>query len=145
MAARFDLQPPPTAHRYSFVVAPSDIDDLGHAGNVRWVQWVNDAAAAHSGSVGLDLAAYRRAGVVWVVRRHEIDYLAEAREGQTLDAVTWVESLKGATSLRRTLFERDGATLAHAATTWVLLSIATGRPTRIPKDLLSRYGFGASS
>ena len=137
-----DLLPPANAFSHRFVVPAGDIDDLGHASNVSWVRWVQDAATAHSLSIGLGLDAYRSLGVVWVVRRHEIEYLGAAFADQEIEAVTWVASLKGATSLRRTIFRRDGAELARAATTWVLLSIGTGRPTRVPAELLSRYGFG---
>jgi acyl-CoA thioester hydrolase len=103
----------------------------------------NEAATAHSVSIGLDLEAYRALGVLWVVRRHEIDYLGQAFEGETLEVLTWVETLRGATSLRRTLFRRatDAGLLCRAATTWVLLDIASGRPRRIPRELLERYGF----
>ena len=69
---------PANAFTHELVVGPDDIDGLGHASNVVWVRWVNSAAVAHSASVGLDLVAYQRLGVLWVVRRHVIDYLAEA-------------------------------------------------------------------
>ncbi len=139
-----DLLPPANAFSHRFCVPSTDIDDLGHAGNVSWVRWVNEAAAAHSLSIGLDLPAYRELGLLWVVRKHEIEYVGPAFDAESLEAITWIETLKGATSLRRTLFRRtaDGATLARAATTWVLVSIATGRPTRVPSELLERYGFG---
>ncbi|MBI3203947.1 MAG: acyl-CoA thioesterase [Myxococcales bacterium] len=143
--AEFD--PPANAFSHSFVVPATDIDDLGHASNVAWVRWVQDAATSHSGSVGLDLRAYRELGVLWVVRRHEIEYLAPAFDGERLSALTWIDGMRAATSLRRTVFRResDGATLCRAATTWVLLDIQSGRPTRVPKALLARYGFGAVS
>ncbi len=135
--------PPANAFTHRFEVLPSDIDMLGHAGNVSWVRWINQLATAHSESIGLDLDAYRALGVLWVVRRHEVDYLGQAFEGEKLEALTWVETLRGATSLRRTLIMRaeDGALLCRAATTWVLLDIASGRPRRIPRELLERYGF----
>jgi acyl-CoA thioester hydrolase len=136
-----DPAPPANAYSHRFCVPLSDIDDLGHAGNVSWVRWVNDAATEHSGSIGLDLAAYKELGLLWVVRKHEIEYLGSAYADEELEAVTWVESIKGATSLRRTQIRRtaDGALLCRAATTWVLINIATGRPTRIPPELLARY------
>lgn len=137
-----ELTPPANAFSHRFRVPASDIDDLGHASNVSWVRWVQEAATAHSLSIGLGLDAYKALGMVWVVRRHDIEYLGAAYEGEQIEAVTWVATLKGATSLRRTIFKREQSELAHAATTWVLLSIASGRPTRVPKELLSRYGFG---
>jgi len=141
-----DLEPPANAFTHRFVVSKSDIDDLGHAGNVSWVRWVNEAAGAHSLAIGLDLEGYRKLGMLWVVRRHEIEYLQAAFEGDQVDAHTWVHSLRGATSLRRTLFRRadNQALLARAETTWVLLALPSGRPTRVPKQLLERYGFSDS-
>jgi acyl-CoA thioester hydrolase len=139
-----EFEPPANAFTHRFEVSAADIDDLGHASNVSWVRWVQDAAAAHSISIGLGLEAYRELGVLWVVRRHELDYLGAALEGQRIEMRTWVHSLKGATSLRRTLLVRadDGVVLGRAATTWVLINALTQKPTRIPKELLSRYGFG---
>ncbi|MCA9600150.1 MAG: acyl-CoA thioesterase [Myxococcales bacterium] len=133
------MTPPANAHTHRFTVPTSDIDELGHVGNVSWVRWVNEAATEHSRSVGLDLAAYKELGLLWVVRKHEIEYLGSAFAGEELEAATWVDSIKGATSLRQTRFYRDGKLLCRAATTWVLLSIATGRPTRVPPELLARY------
>ncbi len=127
---------------HRFRVASDDIDALGHAGNVSWVRWVNGIAEAHSRAADLGPERYREMGVIWVVRRHEIEYLAEALEGEALEALTWVASWRGATCVRHTLFRRaeGGFVLARAATTWALLSTATGRPTRIPEDLATRYG-----
>jgi acyl-CoA thioester hydrolase len=138
-----DLEPPANAFTHQFNVDKSDIDELGHAGNVSWVRWVNEAAGAHSRAIGLDLEGYRKLGMLWVVRRHEIEYLAAAFEGDPVQAVTWVAALRGATSIRPTLFRRssDQTLLARASTTWVLLSLPSGRPTRVPKQLLERYGF----
>ncbi|MEZ4224160.1 MAG: thioesterase family protein [Polyangiaceae bacterium] len=132
---------PRIAKRFThhFDVVSSDIDELGHAGNVAWVRWVNDAATAHSRSVGLDLPAYLELGLLWVVRRHDIEYLAPALVGDAIDATTWIDDVHGATSTRKTEFHHAGRLLARASTTWALLRIDTGRPTRIPAELIRRY------
>jgi acyl-CoA thioester hydrolase len=138
-----DFVPSPRAFQYHFTVVPEHIDELGHAGNVTWVRWVNDAAMGHSTAVGLTGDAYRNLGVVWVVRKHEIEYLWQALAGEVLRATTWVADLRGATSLRKTLFHRvaDERLLVRAATTWALIDIATMRPKRIPQELLEKYGY----
>ncbi|MBM4364132.1 MAG: acyl-CoA thioesterase, partial [Deltaproteobacteria bacterium] len=102
-------------------------------------------AIKHSRSVGLDRAAYQALGVLWVVRRHDIEYLGAAFDADALVATTWVASLRGATSLRRTLFHRgaEPTPLVRAETTWALVDAATGRPRRIPREVLGRYGFEA--
>ncbi len=104
-----------------------------------WVRWVNDVATAHSASVGLDLAAYRKLGLLWVIRRHDIEYLRSAKETERITATTWIESVRGASSVRRTNFTRDNELLARASTTWVLIRIASGRPTRVPASLVERF------
>ena len=143
MAHDPDFAPPPGAFTHRFEVPASDVDDLGHASNVSWVRWVGEAATAHSQAVGLDLAAYHELGVYWVVRRHEIEYLGSAFGGEALDATTWVVDNRGASSRRRTLFRRaaDGQVLGRATTTWALVSAEGGKPARIPRGLLERYGF----
>lgn len=138
--------PPAHAHVHAFSVEQGDIDELGHANNVVWVRWVNDAAIAHSRAVGLGPDVYFAMHVIWVVRRHDIEYLLPALPGESLEALTWVATLRGATSLRRTVFRRavDGKILSRAATTWALLDVATGRPRRVPAEMMARYGFSAT-
>jgi acyl-CoA thioester hydrolase len=145
MAYRGGFEPTNNAHTHRFRVLPGDIDELGHANNVVWVRWVNEAAIAHAEAVGFDVAGLARLSVFWVVRRHDIEYLLPALVGEQLEAVTWAHSLAGATSQRRTLIKRDGRVCARADTIWALLDASTGRPRRIPPELLAAYGFDTLS
>ncbi len=118
-----------------------DIDELGHVSNLVYLRWVQDVAKEHSESVGYDAEAYEALGAVFVVRRHEIDYLAPAYAGDRIRAVTWVETWRGASATRRTTIERDadGRALARAVTTWAYVNQKTGRPLRIPRDVTARF------
>jgi len=136
-----ELDTNPNAHRHTFVVDHADIDEFGHANNVVWVRWINDAALAHACEVGLGPDACNALGCVWVVRRHDIEYLLPAFIGQTLEATTWPETVRGASSLRRTIFRREGRVLARAATTWVLVSLASDKPRRVPREMMTAYSF----
>src|SRR5262249_15288637 len=119
-------------------VVGGDIDDLGHVGNLVYVRWVLDAAAAHSAALGWDLPAYRRAGGVFVVRRQEVDYLRPAFLGDRVRVETWVEALSRVTSLRRTRILRGADELARASTTWAFVSLE-GRPIRIPDPIAASF------
>ena len=119
-------------------VVGDDIDDLGHVGNIVYVRWVLDAAAAHSAAVGWDLPAYRRAGGVFVVRRQEVDYLRPAFLGDRVRVETWVEALSRVTSLRRTRIVRGEEELARASTTWAFVNLE-GRPIRIPDAIAEAF------
>jgi acyl-CoA thioester hydrolase len=116
---------------YPITAMASDIDELGHVSNVIYLRWVLDAATAHSTARGWSFADYQTLGCVWVVRRHELDYLAQVTQGQSLVAETWVDSWKMASCVRKTELRRDGVVVLRAATTWAFMSIASGRPQRI--------------
>src|SRR5690606_27997745 len=99
-----------------------------------------DAATAHSAAVGWTVAAYRELGAIFVVRRHEIDYLASARLGDAIDVVTWVEDWRSASSTRRTeLALADGTVAARALTRWAFVDLARGRPRRIPDEIRAAF------
>ena len=119
------------------VVADEDIDMLGHASNIAFVRWIQDVALAHSAAVGLGFEGYQRLGGVFVVVRHEIDYVRPALRGDAIEARTWISSVMAAKCLRSTEIVRKGdrQVLAKAATTWGFVDLATGRPRRIPGEV----------
>jgi acyl-CoA thioester hydrolase len=122
-------------------VGDDDIDALGHASNIAFVRWIQDAAIAHSSAVGLGLEGYQRLGAVFVVARHEIDYLRPAFRGDALLARTWISSVMAAKCLRATELVRvaDGEVLARGLTTWGFVEMATGRPRRIPAEVREAF------
>jgi len=135
---------PDTLDRYAveLVVHDDDIDALGHASNIVFVRWIQEVALAHSSAVGLDLEAYQRLGAVFVVVRHEIDYLRPALRGDVLEARTWITDVMAAKCLRRTELVRkaDGMRLARGVTTWGFVAFDNGRPKRIPPGVRDAFG-----
>ena len=127
--------------RTRVVARREDVDELGHVSNVVYVRWVQEVAIAHSAAVGWTPAAYLASSSVFVVRRHEIDYVASAVEGDEIELITWVESFSTVSSVRRTRVLRaaDGKELARAATTWAFVSTRSGKPTRIPPEIADAF------
>ena len=117
----------------------ADIDELGHVSNLVYLRWVLEVATAHSVARGWGHPEYRAHGSVFVVHRHEIDYLQQVKAGEQLVAETWVDSWRAASCVRRTTISRERTIVAQAATTWVFVSLATGRPARIPEPLRARF------
>jgi acyl-CoA thioester hydrolase len=113
----------------------SDIDELGHVSNLVYVRWVLEVAMAHSRSVGWDFPQYKALGAVFVVRRHEIDYVAQVAGGEQLVGETWIETWKQASVVRRTELRRGDAVVARAVSLWAFISLTSGRPQRIPDDM----------
>ena len=133
--------PPPNAHRLELTVEAADIDAQGHASNVAILGYLSRAAADHSASLGWESSSYRKLGGMFVVRRHEIDYHAQATEGQALACLTWPSGLAKATAERRYRLIRcgDGKTVAEGRTVWAYVDQQTGRPMRIPPPLREAF------
>ena len=97
----------PVAERFAhpIVVADADIDGNGHANNVVYLRWVQEAAVAHwSAVVEPDLAK----ALSWVVVRHEIDYKRPAYRGESLVVTTWLGEITAATTERFCAIARRG-------------------------------------
>lgn len=124
---------------HPLTATPADIDDLGHVSNLVYLRWVLEAATAHSVARGWGQAEYLALGSVWVVRRHELDYLAQVTVGQSLVADTWVDSWKAASCVRKTELVREGVVVLRAATTWAFMSMASGRPMRIDERVRAAF------
>jgi acyl-CoA thioester hydrolase len=125
----------------AITAAPADIDELGHVNNLVYLRWVQEVAIAHSSALGWDGPAYQRRGASWVVRRHEIDYVLPVLEGEQVTVTTWVEEIRGASSVRRTRMtrDRDGAVVCRASTTWAFIDLARGRLIKIPDELRAAF------
>ena len=121
---------------HEFQIAHSDIDGQGHANNVRYVQWIQDVAVAHWLAKASD---QQKASIIWVVLRHEIDYLKAAFANETITATTWVGEPKGAKWERFTEIKRDAEVLAKAKSVWVALDSKRLRPTRIDSEMQETF------
>ena len=111
------------------IVAPQHIDIQNRVSNLCYVQWMQDLAINHSTVQGWGVERYEAEGHGWVVRQ------------DVITAATWVAELASRQSLRRYLFWRaaDRSVLAEAATVWVYIDMATGRPSRLPASLQSAF------
>lgn len=122
-------------------VGDADIDVLGHANNVAYLRWIQDVAVAHSEAVGLSFAKYRELGGVFVVSRHEIDYLRSALRGERLEVRTWIPTAMAAKVVRCTEVRRgSGEVVVRAQTVWGFIDTARARPVRIPDPVREAFG-----
>ena len=134
MPAIFDLQ---------HVVTAEEIDAQGHAGNVVFLGWMQDAALEHSRAQGWPPERYQQQKAGWVVRTHQITYLQPAFQGDRLVVRTWVADFQKLTSRRRYRILRPGdeqpTVLATAETNWVYIGFERRMPRRIPDELSEAF------
>ena len=122
----------------AFTAGPQHIDELGHVNNAVWVQCIQEVAVAHWEAVALP---EHKDAYFWVIVRHEIDYLRAALEGDRVVGRTWVgEAPKGARFDRHMEFVGgDGKVKVRAITQWAIIDIASGRPIRVPAEVIAPF------
>ena len=118
-------------------VEARDLDERAHVNNVVYVQWVQDAAAAHWSALA-PVGALEE--IAWVALRHEIDYLKPALLGDEITIMTWVGVADGLSFERFTEIRRrsDDVVLARARTLWCPVDSRTGRPRRVNAEIRAR-------
>lgn len=123
---------------YTFTVTAAHIDELNHVNNVVYVQWMQEAAGKHWNSVSPPAP---EDDVLWMVRHHAIDYLAQSFLGDVLTMRTWTGDYAAVTWDRHYEIVRgsDGKKIISAKSVWILLDKATGRPRRIDERILGRF------
>jgi acyl-CoA thioester hydrolase len=123
---------------YLITILPIDIDEQNHVNNISYLKWVQEAAIAHWTSVA---TKEMNEQYMWVVSRHEIDYLKQAFIHNKLVAKTWVVEPEGAKSFRYVdIYDMEtNNIIAKIKTTWYLLDAKTKRPRRIEADLVTVF------
>ena len=123
---------------YQITVSKLAIDDMNHANNVMYLQWVQDVAKKHWESKTSEALRDKYA---WVVLNHYIEYKSPAYENDILALQTWIEHYQGAKSERHTriINESNQKVLVTAKTSWCFLSKETLKPTRITEEISTLF------
>jgi acyl-CoA thioester hydrolase len=117
-------------HTELITVVESDLDELNHVNNVRYVQWVNDIAKAH----WLKMASQSMLDTYfWVLINHQINYKSQALLNDNILLKTFVKSSEGVTSTRIVEIYNNNTQklLATSETKWCFIDAKTKKPIRI--------------
>ena len=134
------LEPPEGQQVFeaNFTPQSSDIDANGHVNNVVYLRWIQDMATAHWAA---RQPAEDQSRWAWIVLRHEVDYRRALLPHETAHASTWVAKKPEGPRFDRyvRIDGPDGAMCAQAVTSWCLIDAVTGRPRRVPQDIVDRF------
>lgn len=117
-------------------VSKEHLDHLNHVNNVVYVQWLQEMAYDHWTTF---VPPELHEKVLWVVRRHEIDYLSQAFIGDELLLKTYTGEYSAVTWDRHYEIVRksDLKKIVTAKSVWVLLDRKTFKPRRIDQEVLA--------
>lgn len=121
-------------HEFPVRVYYEDTDMGGIVYHANYLRFIERARSDWVRGVGVDQNAMREAGLIYVVRRIEADYLAPAKFDEELLVTT---SLHGVTPARMVLNQevtRNGQPLFRAQVTIVCIT-TDGKPSRLPAGI----------
>jgi acyl-CoA thioester hydrolase len=120
--------------QFSMQIDRGLIDNNGHVNNLEYLKIGLDAGSRHWKN---NTTKEQQAKYLWVVKRHEIDYLQQAFEGDELEVTTWIDNIEGATCHRHILIKNLSANklVCKMITKWYLLNGITKKPLRIDEEI----------
>ena len=124
------------SYQHSFEVHPNDIDTLNHVNNLVYLQWALKISGMHWESL---VTKEINEKYVWVVLRHEIDYLNQAFLNDIITVYTWIDESEGVKSTRIVHIYCKDKLLTKSITTWCLLDAKTLKPKRVGRDILELF------
>lgn len=124
-------------------IGDEHLDHYQHVNNVAYLSQVEALAWAHSNSLGLHFTDYQALNRAMVIKRHELDYLLPAHDGDTLHCATWIVACDNKLTLKRQfqfICARRQKTVFEALTTFICVSLDSGQPRRLPDIFKTTYG-----
>jgi acyl-CoA thioester hydrolase len=116
-------------------VSPVHLDFVNHVNNVVYVQWMQDIATMHWDALASNKLKNE---ILWMIKRHEIDYHNQAFLNDELRMETWTGEYTNVTWKGHYEITRpsDKKKIIAAASVWIPIDTATQRPRRIDEELL---------
>ena len=124
--------------RYSEVDSDQNLTILG------LIDYFQDCSTFQSEDLGIGVDYLNEHQLGWVVVSYHVMIERLPRLGEHIRIQTFPYNLKGMFGSRNyAMVDDDGNRIACADSLWVLVNLATGKPTRIPADIGDRYELGS--
>lgn len=119
----------------------SEVDNECNLTLTALMNYFQDCSVAHSESLNRGVDYLSENHLAWVLSSWQIccDEMPHLFEEVTVS--TWAYEMKAFYGYRNfTLDRKNGGRLAYANSVWVLVDTLTGRPVKVPDDIINEYG-----
>lgn len=133
--------PPPGAFTLRRKVEWADVDPQQHVNNAMYLTYIEEAAVQGVASFGWGMRRMLEQGLAFVATEHRIAYDRPAQPTDTLLITTYLSDVRRASGTRHFTITRegDGTRIARAYTRWASVDSATGRPRRMPAEVIDAF------
>lgn len=121
-------------HLFPIRVYYEDTDMGGIVYHANYLRYIERARSDWVRNLGNDQNAMKDAGLVWVVRKIEAEYLNTAKFDDELQVETEVANLSGVRLTMNQLITRGDTEIFRASVTAVCMT-TEGKPTRLPAEI----------
>lgn len=128
-------------YRMEFKVHYHEVNPKEQATPLTLLYYLEDAAIAHSESVGYGLSQVRVEGLAWLLNRWHLQMDHYPMLGEMVIVETWPSSFERFYGRREFLIRNmTQEVIGRATSLWVFYNIATKRPSRIRSEFGEVYG-----
>jgi YbgC/YbaW family acyl-CoA thioester hydrolase len=123
-------------------VRPDDIDMNNHVHSSRYMDYVLAARYEQMGkNYGMSMDEFVKLGYVWVISSVRIDFIRPLKLGDEIVVQTQLNSFGGAQSEVNFWIKKKSnmKSAAEGNILYTMVSAASGRPVRIPDEIISKY------
>jgi acyl-CoA thioester hydrolase len=123
---------------YSFthIITQEQIDFNDHVNNLEYIKLGLYAAGEHW---NLYASEEHKKQCLWVVKRHEIEYLGQAKLHDKVSITTFIAQIEKAIARRKIMMTIDDKIICNMITDWYLLNRQTKRPMRISDEIANTF------
>ena len=102
--------------------------------------YFQDCSTFQSEECGNGLDLLQEQGLAWMVLSWQMEIARRPALGEKIAAQTWPYAFKAFYGYRNfTLLDEDGAYLVKANSVWALMDMQTGKPAKVPGEIISHY------
>ncbi len=104
------------------------------------INYLQDCSCFHSDEVGVGLSYLVPRHLGWFVTSYEIHINKLPKYGQEIKISTYPYQVKGMLAHRiYTICDSDNQVLVYADSLWILMDLASGKPSRLSSDMVEAY------
>ena len=123
------------------IIRPDDIDMNNHVHNSKYLDYVQAARFDQMiNNYKMSMEEFHSSGLNWVASTAYIEFKRALKLGDKVFVRTQLKSYSGAqVTVSFWILKKDNKIAAEGYLTYTMISLKSGKPVRIPDDIITRY------
>ncbi len=127
---------PPSVWAEEFRTRAYEVDAGGLASPLTVCNWLQEAAGNHADALGWSVDSLAPLGLTWVLSRLHLEITRLPAWRELVSVRTWPAGTRRLYALREfTIADAAGGTVARATSAWLIIDLASRRPSRPPGEI----------